>query len=67
MIGINGKLITQIGLEIGVTHQPAHNLERLVNGRINFANLILVGMRFFVEHKKLATTGKNLPSTNSYA
>jgi hypothetical protein len=61
MTGINGKLITQTGLETGVTHQPAPNLERLESGRTNFANLILVGMRCFVEHKKLVEIVKNLP------
>jgi hypothetical protein len=59
MSGISGKLITQIGLETGLTHPHALLRAKLENGRTNFANLILVGMRFFVEHKKRVVTVKN--------
>tara|TARA_B100000902_G_C27050671_1_gene783979 strand:+ start:653 stop:838 length:186 start_codon:yes stop_codon:yes gene_type:complete len=57
--GLNGVKIIQTGREIGPTLLPALLLERLVNGRINFALNILDGMKCSVEHKKLAETAKN--------
>ena len=49
---INGVKTIPNGRGIGLTHLPALLQQKLGIGKINFVNLILVGMMFLVKSKK---------------